>query len=165
MADGDALLRRYEVCDSETGETVEDAFVLRPSEDDVAQTVMHVYGGLCGLDSGLLRSFVRQGPPLPDDLMHRAIRSQMEPPPKNSMGISSASNPFDAPFDWADGWVNTHPEVRTVEKLVVAASRAIGFDPVKVVYRTIPEEKADYWMRVIRRLRRMKGVSYPRRAA
>lgn len=48
MANGDALTKRYKIVDEETGEEVE-GWVLRPTEDDLARTVMYVYAQLCGI--------------------------------------------------------------------------------------------------------------------
>jgi len=160
MANGDALLKRYEVRDPETGEMVEDAFVLRPGKDKIARTAMHIYGRLCGLNAEHARSFVPSGMPIP-----RAYRNRMKLPPEGEHNIVSGSNPFGAPFDWAAEWARTHPEVRAVEKLVVAASKAIGLEPLMVVYRAIPKEEEDHSMKVLQRLRRMKGVLYPRKEA
>lgn len=48
MANGDALTKRYKIMDEETGEEVE-GWVLRPTVDDLARTVMYVYARLCGI--------------------------------------------------------------------------------------------------------------------
>lgn len=48
MANGDALKKRYKIVDEETGEEVE-GWVLKPTEDDLARTVMYVYAQLCGI--------------------------------------------------------------------------------------------------------------------
>jgi len=165
MANGDALLKRYEVRDPETGETVEDAFVLRPGEDKIAQTAMHIYGRLCGLEAEHMRAIVSGGVPAQDDIMHRALLEHMKLPPEGEHGLVSASNPFDAPFEWAAEWDVGHPEIRTVEKLVMAASRAVGLEPLMVVYRAMPKEEEDYWTKVVQRLRRMKGVLFARKVA
>jgi hypothetical protein len=160
LSNGDALLKRYEVRDPDTGEKVEDAFVLRPGKDKIARTAMHIYARLCGLDAKHARSFVPSGAPMP-----RAYRNRMKLPPDGAHDFVSASNPFGAPFEWAAEWDVGHPEIRTVEKLVMAASRAVGLEPLMVVYRAIPKEEEDYWVKVIQRLRRMKGILFPRKTA
>ncbi len=58
---GEALTKRYEVRDAETGEVVEGpVHVLRPEHDEWARSTMHVYVRLCGVkDCGLSQALVR----------------------------------------------------------------------------------------------------------
>ncbi len=64
MANGEALTKRYEVYDAETGERVEGPlYVLRPNEDELAKTAMFCYCDLAGLDDDeLRRSFAMPEP-------------------------------------------------------------------------------------------------------
>ena len=56
MTNGDAITKRYEVRDAETGEVVEGPlYVLRPREDIVARSAMFCYAHLLKLESSLCR--------------------------------------------------------------------------------------------------------------
>ncbi len=61
--------------------------------------------------------------------------------------LTRISTPFGAPFGWAatDG---LHPQVREVQKEVVAISKMVGLDPATVLYAQISKEEAHYWVRI-----------------
>lgn len=73
---GEALAKEYEVRDMSTGEFVEDVYVLRPSEDDLAATAMYVYGHLCGLSDDRRRAIVEH----PSDIGLRCLIDEVSEP-------------------------------------------------------------------------------------
>ena len=132
MANGDALKKRYEVRDAETGEVVEDAYVLRSKEDQFAWTVMYAYARLCGLDYPVTRLVTDASERPGSEYWSELIESRLNLAPDcesfNGDQIVGLSN-----IGLGDG---------TAER-AVTLMKATGYEPVTVVCRRIGDEEAD----------------------
>ena len=132
MANGNALTKRYEVRDAETGEVVEDAYVLRPGEDDFAWVVMHAYGRLCGLEDPLARAIANGPQDMPPEFWSEIVAPRTDP--------ASDCESFDGKkiVEFADVGFGDGTAERSV-----ALVRSMGYEPVSVICRRIGKEEAD----------------------
>ncbi len=138
MANGEALTKRYEVYDAETGERVEgNAWVLRPDEDDVAKSCVSGYAALCGMDDAKLRRMVTDG-------KHRLRKSLLD----HVRGIRDATlavRPgamLTAPNLWRD--FKDHKDVGhgadgTLEWAEKLWAEIVGYEPVYIMCRKTEE--------------------------
>lgn len=128
---GDALTKRYEVRDAETGEVVEDAYVLRPKGDGFAWTVMHAYLHLCGVPDPWVTAMAHD-----PDLLSMPDRDEIlarGTPAKSSESQDREGFARNATIGFGDG---------SMERALVLM-RYLGFELVSAVFAEISDEEAD----------------------
>lgn len=155
---GEALTRRYEVRDADTGEIVEGpCYVLRPREDDIARSALFVYGALCGIEDELARALFRNPKehPADDDLLLRAIQERLKVPENQAYGLTTATLHFSQLEDFLET-LTRHEDFRSIGKELEAGVHALGFEPVRIACRALPDEEREHADRVVSRLRGMR---------
>jgi hypothetical protein len=136
VANGDALTKRYEVRDAETGELVEGAYVLVPGDgDEFARSCMFGYARLCGLSDALVRA-IGHGE-LSKDLRDE-LPELMEPAPDSESFDGDAFRGY-ATIGVGDGSM----------EFAYNLMRGGGFEPDTVIMRAISDEEraaGEAWM-------------------
>ena len=131
---GQALTKRYEVRDAETGETVTGAYVLVPGEDPYAETAMFAYGSLCGLEESHRRAVAMSADP--QDPQGRELLDAI------AEGMERPAGEEEAFCDSVDGESFYEQAQRhgggTIEG-VYNLWRSLGLEPVLVVMRVAPQ--------------------------
>lgn len=93
---GEALKKRYEVKDLETGEVLDEPlYVLRPTQDEFASTVMYAYARLCGITEDERKQAIADPPPDPPTERWRELVD------------AAVEEDFD-PADWSDSMSKSH---------------------------------------------------------
>lgn len=130
---GDALMKRYEIRDAETGEVVEDAYVLRPKEDWFSWIVMHAYAVLSGLDNPTARLVADGSDWQGQELWREAVESRMDPAEdcesfsgEQILSLSTIGSGGDGSAERA-----------------VTLMKSLGYEPVSVICRKTSDEEAD----------------------
>lgn len=139
---GDALKKRYEVKDTETGEILDEPlYVLRPLKDRIAQTTMFVYSSLCSLSAeeeshkgGLSsRQLVAKSGNLSYDTHRKLLEEHVLPELDPAVDSVSGLNLRDI----ATSGLGSDGSVEWAEILL----EDIGFEIVDVVCKKTTEEK------------------------
>lgn len=137
---GQAITKRYEIRDTDTGEEVTGAYVLRPGEDAYAETVMFAYAALCGVAHPANRAVAQQidpQDPAGRELLD-AIAQTIEPP------VEGRGSPCES-VDGAS--FASHADLGAGSDGSMAYAfdlwRSIGYEPVSVVMRAVTEDVSD----------------------
>ena len=134
---GQAISKRYEVRDADTGEVVTGAHVLVPEQDPYAQTAMFAYAALCGLDHASMQAVVTYADPQSDHdrPFLAAIAEAVQPPPEDQEGASCESTSA-AIFEGHAGiWFGAEGSIEDAYNLW----RSLGYEPVSIVMRAAPK--------------------------
>lgn len=147
-SNGEALTKRYEVTDLETGEVLDEPlYVLRPRADAFAQSCMFAYARLCGLDNHDHRMMVAK--PFENPTTWRAILDEyllplMDPAPGSESFEGEQFKDLAYRGDGSDG------SMEFAYKLL----ESLGVEVVHVIGGRISEKRqqeAKDWMNAQRR--------------
>lgn len=148
MADGEAITKRYEVKDLETGEFInEPLYVLRPQHDNAAFTAMGVYARLCGITHDWITEDFETTPTLsrpPHDSAE--WREFLDSSQIDTTGVERSDLLLD-PEGLANGGPNADGSAKYMTKMIEAY---LGLESLGLLVRKCSAEKqqaAKEWIR------------------